>query len=248
MNCSELEACATDDCSGLAEVIALLPSGGIWELKENGVYSSYIRAIGHVKTEINKAICQVWQENLPCKSIRLLDYWAKFYGFPPCVLLTGEKLCEWLDIILDPYCPPGSVGFLQAAIDFVLPPIAGVSQVTIQFTSADYFSNAGQNRPCAIDNSILMIADASLFRYDEFPGRSILEQLYPQDGVNGCLDYFIPEIECLRHGVFPFGLSIGYMTDDGGPDAVDIYGVGVGAYMQKPSDFYSCEGFCPPDS
>lgn len=201
--CDFVEPCHTKDCDGFDEVVKLLPKGQIWSPDRGGVYGAYIQALGHIKTELNQIICQEYNELNPCTSVRLFDYYAKLYKFPPCVEQTQERLCEWLDLINGP-CPIGSQGFLRRAIEFVLQD----DNFEIHFNLDQTAQTWQTDKICAEDNAIVITAPAKYFRYYEYDGDFVHEL---QDGVN-CRHYFIPEVECLRPCIFPIGLSVGYKT------------------------------------
>ena len=246
MDCpAPLEPCHVGECDGLNEVIALLPPGQIWQIDRAGVYTNYIRALGHIKTELNKQICAIWGEVNPCTANQLLPFWADFYGFPECLPLTQVSLCKWLTIVNDPGCPIGTLGFLQAAIDFVLPPINGLSQAKIAVNHTDYFGNSGHPESrCANGNTLVITGNPDIFRYQTRPNLSIFDSFDAQDGINGCRTYFIPEIECLRRCVFPLGLSVGYKTVTSGPNNVDIFGVPDTAQATRQPPYIICKELC----
>lgn len=238
MDCvTVIEPCHDDDCSGLDEVTALLPNGRIWSIDRGGTYAGFVKALGHVKTDINQAICQVWNELDPCQSIALFDYWAALYKLPECVDQTQENLCLWIALLYDSSCPIGSLGFLNAAVDFVAP-AAGITLTLNQ----DSFAGEWQgDSPCVDSNSLVVSAPAASFFYEE------VSRDYPheaQDGENACRTYFIPEIECLRYKVFPFGLSVGYQTDTANPNGSAIFNVPVANIAEKPQTFIDCGQEC----
>lgn len=241
---STIEPCHTEDCSGFDEVVALLPPGQLWQLDRDSVYTRYIRALGDVKTELNRRICREWNEGSACKAVRLQSYWANFYSFPECVNLTGERLCDWISLALDPTCPPGSLGFLQRAVDFVFPDYEP-GEVAVSVNYPDFMGNsASPNMLCADQNAIVITAPVGVYRFEVMQEPVIADHFDPQDGVNSCRRYFIPEIDCLRKCVFPLGLSVGYKTVDGGPDNVDIYGVPDIAREARNPPFIVCEERC----
>ena len=238
------EPCHTADCDGLDEVRALLPPGQLWQLDRDSVYTRYIRALGDIKTEWNRRICAEWNESNPCKAVRLQSYWADLYGFPECVPLTGAALCAWIAIALDPNCRPGSLGFLQRAIDFVFPD-HDAGTVTVSVNYPDFGGNtASANSLCADENALVITAPPEFYRFELVNDPVISDYAHAQDGVEPCRRYFIPEIDCLRKCVFPLGLSVGYKTVDGGPDNVDIFGVSDLARAARNPPFIVCEERC----
>lgn len=239
-----IEPCHVGECDGLDEVRALLPLGQLWQLDRDSVYTRYINALGDIKTEWNRRICQEWNEGNACKAVRLQSYWAEFYSFPECMPLTGEALCNWISIALDPNCRPGSLGFLQRAIDFVFPD-SEPGTVVVSVNYPDFGGNsASANSLCADENAIVITAPPEFFRFELVSEPIISDYAYAQDGVEPCRRYFIPEIDCLRKCVFPLGLSVGYKTFDGGPDNVDIYGVPPTAREARNPPFILCEERC----
>ncbi len=212
-NCCKplIEPCHSGECDGFNEVVQLLPQGQIWNPDRGGVYGAYIQALGHIKTELNKIICQEWNELNPCSSKRLFGYWAEFYKLPPCIEQTGDKLCEWIDLLYNQDCPIGSLGFLRKAIEFVLPNKGVEINVNLDSTATKWRSD---DFNCADNNSIIITAPSKLFKYYEYKGDFPHTKI--QDGVNLCRRYFIPEIECLRACIFPMGLSVGYKTKETG--------------------------------
>lgn len=215
--CVKVEPCLTGDCDGFDEVVSLLPSGPIWNPDRGGVYSQYIHALGDIKTELNKRICQEWAEINPCTAVRLLPYWAKVWSLPECVEQTQESLCNWIGFLQNS-CPRGSLGFLQEAIDFVAPG----KGITIAVTYPDIGANcACPDKPCADDNPLIITAPPEAYAWAD---RNYDGPIYMQDGET-CREYWIPEIECLRRCIFPFGLGIGYKTTGTGPLGQDIFGV-----------------------
>lgn len=235
--CGTIEPCHDRDCDGYDEVLALLPPGKIWNPARGGTYGNYIRALGDIKTELNKRICQEYRELNPCTAERLLPYWIRVYSLPACVDQTAEKLCEWIEL-LQGDCPIGSLGFLRRAIEFVAPG----KGITIDVTYPDLGANCPcPDRPCAADNPLIVKAPPGAFFYDLIDGDFLHHY---QDGVNGCRVYFIPEIECLRPCIFPFGLGVGYQTDQTGPDGQDIYGVPDENQMARPAWQRSCNITC----
>lgn len=230
--CQIIEPCHDRDCDGYDEVLALLPPGRIWNPSRGGVYGNYIRALGDIKTELNKRICQEYRELNPCTADRLLAYWAGVYSLPPCVPQTAEKLCEWI-ALLQGDCPIGSLGFLRRAIEFVAPG----KGITIDVTYPDIGANCPcPDSPCADNNPLVVTAPPAAYFYETVDIDGPVEW---QDGEN-CRVYFIPEIECLRPCIFPFGLGVGYKTDPIGPDGQDIYGVPVANESVKPKWQRAC--------
>lgn len=234
-----LEPCHVELCDGLGEVVNLLPSGSLWSVERGGVYASYIRATGHIKSKLNERICQEQGELNPCTSVRLFDYWASVYSLPPCVSQDTDTLCQWIDLIYDPSCPIGSLGFYQRVIDFVAP----AKGITISVNVPDIFSSElCATKPCADDNPIVITAPPACFFYDaecrDYPHE-------PQDGIDSNKQYFIPEIECLRRCVLPFGLSIGYKTDPTGPNGEDIFDVPVANEASFEHYLEKCGMECP---
>ena len=208
-NCciTNLEPCHTDDCDGFDEVISLLPYGPLWSPDRRSIYGQYIRALGHIKTELNQMLCAM-ADMSPCSSEWMFKYWAKVYKLPDCVDQTPEKLCEWLGILFGD-CPIGSLGFIRKAINFVNPDL--VFDITLNVP--DGFANGWRSDDwfCADNNMLVFKTAAKNLRYFDFDGD------YPHelaDGVNACRRYFIPEVECLRPCIFPMGLSVGYKTTE----------------------------------
>jgi len=227
VECGPIEPCHTSDCSGLDEVLSLLPIGRIWDPSRGGVYGAYIQALGDIKTGLNGRICQEWNELNPCTADRLLPYWASVYSLPGCAPQTAASLCDWI-ALLQGDCPIGSLGFLRRAIEFVAPG----KGITINVTYPDIGANCPcPDSPCAANNPLIVTAPPAAYYYEVVPGD------YPheyQDGVNGCRSYFIPEIECLRPCIFPFGLGVGYQTNPIGPYGQDIYGVPDANELARP--------------
>lgn len=237
--CGPIEPCHAHACDGYDEVVALLPPGRIWNPERGGTYGAYVRALGDIKGQLNARICQEWAELNPCTAVRLLPYWARVWSLPGCVAQTAGKLCEWIALVQGD-CPPGSLGFLRRAIDFVAPG----KGITIAVSWPDAGANCPcPDKPCAADNPLVVTAPPGAFFYDlterDFPFES-------QDGVNGCRDYFIPEVECLRACVFPFGLGVGYRTDPPGPDGQDIFGVPDANQLARPQWRRGCDPTCFP--
>ncbi len=236
--CGPIEPCHIRDCDGYDEVLALLPPGKIWNPDRGGTYGAYIRALGDIKTELNQRICQEWNELNPCTADRLLPYWASVYNLPGCALQDGQSLCEWIALLQDTDCPPGSLGFLRRAIEFVAPG-AGIE---IAVTYPDTGANCPcPDKPCADANPIVITSPAENYYYAIVPGDFPHES---QDGANGCRQYFIPEIECLRPCIFPFGLGVGYKTDPIGPDGQDIWGVPDANIAPLPKWRRTCNYTC----
>lgn len=235
--CAIIEPCHVGDCDGLDEVIALLPPGKLWDVNRGGVYGAYMHALGDIKTELNKRICQEWLELNPCTSERLFCYWADIYSLPKCVEHTQENLCEWIEL-LHGDCPIGSLGFLRSAIEFAAPG----KGITVEVSYPDLGANMPcADNTCAAENALLVTAPPEAFFYDTIDVDYPRE---PQDGVDGCRVYFIPEIECLRPCIFPFGLSVGYQTNPIGPAGEDIYGVPDANQAQKPQWQKGCLATC----
>lgn len=210
-NCciSDIEPCHIDDCDGFNEVVSLLPNGPLWNPDRQSIYGQYIRALGHIKTELNRVLCSM-SDMLPCSSEWMFQHWAKVYKLPDCVEQTPEKLCEWLDILFGD-CPIGSLGFLRKVINFVNPNLV----IDFELNVPDGFANGwkSDNLFCADNNILVIKTEAKNYRYYEFEGD------YPHesaDGTNACRRYFIPEVECLRPCIFPIGLSVGYKTIETG--------------------------------
>ena len=220
-NCCKksVEPCHTSECSGLEEVVALLPHGSIWNVSNGSTFAQYAKALGHVKTELNKRICQEFNEMNPCKSVRLFEYWARLYKLPECVDQTPEKLCEWLDIIYDRSCPIGSVGFLRKAIEFVAPDLT--FQIEVNYPDGFGHCWCGDN-VCVDENPIVITVDSDDLHYEMV---GVDRPSEAQDGVDPCKTYFVPEIQCLRDTVFPYGLGVGFKTTVPGPNGEPIHGV-----------------------
>jgi hypothetical protein len=222
--CAPLEPCHSGECDGFNEVLALLPQGKIWRPADSSVHGRFIAALGHIKTEWNQAICQVWGDANPCTARATFDYWAGVYGFPPCAPQTNAKLCEWI-ALLDGPCPIGSLGFYQAAIDFVAP---GAGIVITRGADKSCWSSS---QLCPTDNALVVTAPPAAYRF------YTLDIDEPYDDPN-CRVYFIPAIECLKKCVFPFGFGVGYrtsVTDDG------VYGVPATAEAPFTQLYYKCE-------
>jgi hypothetical protein len=232
INCDYIEPCHTDECDGFDEVVRLLPRGKIWNPDRGGIYGGYISALGHIKTELNKRICQEWNEVNPCTSERLFSYWAKIYSLPACVDQTNEKLCEWIDLLNGP-CPIGSLGFIQAAVDFVAPGKGISISVNVGEPGA---ACCPEELQCAANRQIVVTAPPEAYFFET---NAIDYPFEPQDAVS-CRVYFIPEIECLRSCVFPFGLTLGYLTDSGGETGEEIFGVPDQNEMIRPIVFNQC--------
>ena len=230
--CVQTEPCHTGDCSGIDAVRQLLPPGRLWDLGRPSEVSSWFQAVGQVQTEVNKCICQEWNELDPCKAIRLFPYWAKLYCLPDCVEQTPEKLCEWIALQESAQCPIGSIGYYKAVIEFVAPGKG------IELDVKQPGLLAGKcllDAACAKEAVIQITAPPECYFYEEIPDPECAG--YIQDGVNPCRCYFIPEIECLRWYVFPL-VSIGYMTNPADPDGADIFGVPEENIAVKPAVFY----------
>lgn len=218
--CDFIEPCHASECAGVEEVQALLPNGRIWDISRNSTSSRYFRAVAHIKSSLNMLLCQQYEELEPCKSVRLFDYYTKLYSLPPCAPQTQESLCEWIGIIYDKDCPIGSLGFYQKVIDFISPN----NEITLTLNLPDIFSHEWRSHTLKADEAHLIVT-APPNSYNWFSG-PIIEGYSGQDGQNPDRKYFIPEIECLKRCIFPFGLSIGYKTDPSGPNGEDISGVG----------------------
>lgn len=217
----ETEPCHSGDCDGYEELMALLPKGQLWRPDNGSERAKLFQAVGALKTGLNKRICQEFSELDPCNSLHELSWWADFYRFPSsCVTLTGEKLCEWIELLNDDTCKPGSQGFILRAIEFVAPS----KDIQVQFNVSDFRAHCwcASNIWCPDHNPIVITAPPECYAYEsiaaDYPHN-------PLDGVNGCRRYYIPEIECLRKCVFPFGLGVGYKTYPEGPEGEFIYGV-----------------------
>lgn len=234
--CETVEPCHNNPCDGIDEVARLLPKGRLWSLSRDSQAARYFKALGAVKSEINRAICQEWDELNPCKTIRLFDYWAKIYCFPNCV--EPERFCDWVELMEDRSCPVGSIGFYRKVIDFVLPD----KSVTVDFRQRGLLaSQCANDSPRAADNVICITAPADCYSYEASSDTF-------QDGVNGRC-YFIPEIECLRFYVLPL-VSLGYKTTEINPNGSDIYAPEATAAL-KVNYYYDggdCKGTCsePP--
>lgn len=236
-NCciTDMEPCHTGDCDGLNEVMALLPTGPVWDPNRNSIYGQYIRALGHIKTELNRVICSI-ADMSPCSSELMFGYWAKVYKLPTCVEQTPVKLCEWLDIIFGE-CPIGSLGFLRKAINFVNPNLV----IDFELNVPDGFANGWRSDDwfCAANNMLVIKTEAKNYRYFEFDGD------YPHalaDGKNMCRRYFIPEVECLRPCIFPMGLSVGYKTIEIGDYDINNWEVILRGERPQSSLICDCTG------
>ena len=226
-NCGNIEICHTEDCSGFDEVQSLLPKGRLWDITRNAQSSRLFRALGDIKTQLNRLICAEWDEIDPCKSNRLLPYHSEVYGLPKCVDQTAENLCKWITLITDETCPIGSVGFYQNAIDFVAPD-KGISLSINTPENGKISWQSSSNLSC--ENVFVITAPSDVFRYetvgvDSCDNRSPKRCSVPQDGFCPERYYHIPEIECLRKSVFPFGVSLGYRTSGNTKGSADIVGV-----------------------
>ena len=215
--CDYVEPCHDGDCDGYDEIVRLLPKGALWNPARPGVYGQIIRFLGQWKTCLNQAICQEWCESDPCKARRRFPYFADKYSFPECVDQTNEKLCEWLALISDKECPPGSIGFLKRAIEFVKPGL------TVEVNRPEMLAAACcGDAQCATDNPIIISGPPDCFACSIM----CFDGIRPaQDGANPCKRYFIPEIECIRDTIFPFGMGVGYLTNPQGPNGEEIFGV-----------------------
>lgn len=236
-NCciTEREPCHIDDCAGFNEVVSLLPTGELWNPDRQSIYGQYIRALGHIKTELNRVLCSM-ADTAPCSSAWMFNYWSKVYKLPDCVEQTPEKLCEWLDILFDD-CPIGSLGFLRKAIHFVNPDLS----IDFILNVPDGFANGWRSDDwfCANKNMLVIKTEAKHFRYHNVEGD------YPHelaDGKNACRRYFIPEVECLRPCIFPMGLSVGYQTTETGDYDINNWGIIPEGERPKSSLICDCTG------
>ena len=199
--CDFVEPCHIDECDGFDEVMRLLPSGRMFQRNDDSLIARFNRALGHINTDISRCICQEWNEANPCTSKRLLPYWAQVYSLPECVEQTGERLCEWIDL-LQGDCPPGSFGFLQLAIDFVAPG----KGITIERVDAPDLGTMPWRGDC--HPALIVTAPPECFFYDEMSDFEL------DDRRDACgRYYFIPEIECLKCCIFPMGYGVAYQTE-----------------------------------
>lgn len=227
--CDFIEPCHADECSGLDEVAALLPSGRLWKIDDDRLMSRYFKAIGHVKSDFNALLCQLWAENNPCTADRMFDYWAQVYAFPSCVEQTNEKLCEWIELV-DFGCPKGSLGFLKQAVEFVAPG----KNIQIELSFPDLGECCPKADECDPEkNQLLITAPPECFYFDDRQGEDI-DDFAGDDGCSGGV-YFIPEIECLRCTVFPFGVSVGVQTNPTGPNGEQFHNVPPENLAEKPA-------------
>jgi len=193
-----IEPCHSEPCDGLDEVLSLLPKGALWDASRESTYSNYVRALGHIKSCWNARICQEWNELNPCTSVRLFDYWADLYSFPSCVDQTREKLCEWIDLLSDPDCPVGSVGFLSKAVEFFAP------DIELTFVM-DGIGEAGCLAGCSCGVHIVLSAPPNLIYYDP----SVIDNPNSEISIEKQLSgIFIPEINCIKNTIFPFGVPV----------------------------------------
>ena len=221
------EGCHDGPCDGHEEVARLMRGmGPLFEGRKDGVVGGLVNAFGQWKSKINGAMCQEWREGDPCLAHRLLPVHARRWAFPACADLTSENLCKWIDLVRS--CPPGSRGFIAAAIEFVLPG----KNITLDWQVIDgkAYWQASDRRAC--ENCLIVNAPPDCFAFVE-ECRDLLGHV--QDGANPERRYFIPEIECLRRAAFPIGLSVGYRTDPQGPNGEEIYGVTGEAACDPPA-------------
>lgn len=216
-------------------MVSLLPSGALWNPDRPSIYGNYIRALGHIKTELNRVLCAM-ADISPCSSVKMFSHWAKIYKLPECVEQTPEKLCEWLDILFGD-CPIGSLGFLRKAINFAKPEM----DVELELNVPDGFANGWRSDDwfCADNNMLVIKAEAQHYQYAEIDGN------YPHelpDGINACRRYFIPEVECLRPCIFPMGLSVGYKTLDTGEFDINNWEIIPQGERPKSSLICDCTG------
>lgn len=236
--CGPIEPCHVGDCDGFNEVVALLPRGRIWEPSRGGVYGAYIQALGDIKTQLNQRICGEWDELDPCKANRLLPYWRKVWSLPDCV--DDDRICDWIALVQGD-CPPGSLGFLRAAIEFVAPG----KGITIDVSYPDIGANCPcPTDPCADNNPIVITAPPEAYSWAE----SLDDEPIASQDDETCREYWIDEIECLRRCVFPFGLAIGYKTNPIGPEGQDIYGVPLANEAERPYNLPKIHLSLPCDS
>ncbi len=232
MSCCDepVAPCESGECSGFDEVVALLPKGQIWDVNRPSIYSQYVQALGHIKTKLNKIICQEYNELNPCKSKRLFSYWADFYKLPPCVEQSQENLCQWIELIYNQNCPIGSKGFLQKAVEFVLPNV----DIKIEFNPI-HARRWRADSLCANNNAIVITTPVKHFNYYQYDGD------FPHDRPDGenCRKYFIAKIECLRKCVFPMGASVGYKTSEKGRHDINNWQNVTPA--KPPQIYYQCK-------
>lgn len=211
-----LERCHSDDCDGLNEVVKLLPSGGLWDISRDTSLSRHMKALGHAKSCINQRICQEFNESDPCKSVRLFDYWANRFGLPSCFPRTQEALCDWIDLINDDSCPVGSVGFLRKAVSLAIPEATFSHNLDCPSFGCMPCCDTTSQAPFVIS------APPELFYYEEL---CCYKSVPPQDGVNANRFYFIPELDCLKHEVFPVGFAVSAVTNPQGANGEPVFGV-----------------------
>lgn len=237
--CTYLEPCHNQECDGFNEVLDLLPKGILWDPTRPSTYGKYVQALGHIKTEINIAICQELVEWDPCRAKRLFSFWAEMFKLPDCVDQTPEKLCEWLGIIYDKKCPIGSIGFLRKAIDFV----DQDNNIQIRSNPRDFQAPCWcpSDRVCVDNNSIVFTAPPEEYAYYV---NKLDRPSNAQDGIDPCKFYFLPAVECLRCCVLPFGLTIGYETDPRSPDGYPIYNVPEENVADRPECNVICREEC----
>lgn len=204
------EDCHDQPCDGHNEVSALIRGlGPIFEGRR-GVIGQILAAMGAWKTCLNIALCREFCEDDPCKTVRHFARHARLWRFPSCVPQDNGTLCAWIALQTDPSCPPGTVGWLRKVIDFVMPD----KSVSVEITPPKEISNCAADSAVAAENAIIITAPPECFK-------SALEAA----GDRCRLRYFIPEIDCIRSSVLPFGVGIGLRTDPPGPNGEDIWGV-----------------------
>lgn len=171
-----------------------------------------------------------------------MEFYLEVYALPPCVEQTAEKLAEWIEIVSDPSCPIGTVGFLKKAVEFVAP--EKIIQITINKPTI-FGLNWETSSPVADENFMVVRAKPEFFFYELFGDTECVEQNIQageilQDGINDDRRYFIPEIECLRACVFPFGMSLGYKTINDPVSEFDIADVPLANQANKAMSIRRC--------
>lgn len=194
------EPCPSDGCINYDLVQSLYPSGILWRVR--GVLGRFMEWQAMLFNDLMMMICQEEKEVIPCESQRLLPEWARLYGYPECVELTKERLCEWLGIINDPSCPIGSIGFYNRIFEFV------DLSATVEYPNVGKGSPCCGKRDCPCQSDIVIVADPSEYFYVT-RSDGLLKPI--QDLENPCNEYFIPAIECLRCWI-SHEYSLGYAT------------------------------------
>ena len=193
------EPCPCDPCANREAVQSLFPDGVLWINGETT--QGYIDGLSEVFTAHMSVICDLQKEVMACESFEMLDMWACEYMFPSCKVLSKEALCQWINIVTDPTCARGSVGFIKKLLWFVDPTV----KVGFNNISKDVDCCAVGCDKCQAD--IVFSAPKSTFRYVDHSQQTIG---YIQDKNNPCRYWYIPAVECLRKDWLPVWYTTAY--------------------------------------